>query len=257
MKIKTLLLTLALVFSATVTLAETQTQFFSFTKTKGTVDAYVKGQELMNTYLVGNADNFISEIECELVRTRTWGIVLGTIWKLEEGKFPTNSIKIFFNPDKLMKVKSITFYVNSYEYKEKDNNPGLKFYLNGELVDMPTLPYQKECTTSTPSTLLENTIKNNQFSTAWVSPNLNSVPMQELELKSTFIDSHNDVQVLGFSVEYDGTTKDIDTGVAELEAESNAVVEYYDMMGRMLPAAPAKGLYIEKVGTKATKRYAN
>ena len=107
------------------------------------------------------------------------------------------------------------------------------------------------------TTLAENTIKNSQISTSWVSPDLKSTPMKEIDLRSTFFNQHNDVQVLGFTVEYDGITKDTDTGVEELDADINTKVEYFDMMGRVLPAAPAKGLYIEKVGSKATKRLAH
>ncbi len=47
--------------------------------------------------------------------------------------------------------------------------------------------------------------------------------------------------------------KDINTGVADIEVEDNAPVEYYNLQGVRV-AEPENGLYIVRQGSKVSKR---
>ena len=200
----------SLVFSffaiACSTLCFADSQYFTFIKSKSQPNSYITGVKLMDNLLTGNEDNFISEIECDSVQVKSDvpGIILGSI--MAEGSHTNSSLKIYFNNDKLMKVNTITFYVLSYETED----PKLKLYVNGDQIEMPVLSRKDDFLRNSYAT--EKSITNPTLTTFWTTPDLSLSPMQELELKSTFINNLNDVQVLGFTVEYDGITKDIDTG---------------------------------------------
>lgn len=249
---KFLLIIVTILSSCLYSYSESKEQLFTFLKSLKTGVNDVSGEVIMNDYLTGNEDNWITSIECDTIYTNT--SLRGIILYAKPSNNAYSDIIINFDKSKLMKVSNLYFYINKLDQKD----PKVEVYLNGKKVTMNTMYFDSTKAKADQYTEVELSPQGlAKVSNVWASSNnsIANIPMKTLEIRNyDDATSTTRLQLIGFRVKYDGTeNEDISTDVENLVFYKESTIGYYDLMGRKLSAEPSTGLFIVRENGKTRK----
>lgn len=209
------------------------------------------GEELMNL-LTDESLEFIESIECkniDIIQNRA-----GVRMNITANEESSSNIELKFKNSHMPNAIRITGFGMLLE----NSNTIIEIICNDQEVAKGNFTYGSKML-ETKYQQIYSEIKNNKWQDKTITNKENftpSIPIKSITINIPSQSDNNTIQFYGIKIYYDGVVdnSDIETAVTEFQAKENAKsIEYFDMMGRKLPEAPAKGIYIRKCGSKVEK----
>ena len=209
------------------------------------------GEELMNL-LTDESLEFIESIECkniDIIQDRA-----GVRMNITANEESSSNITLKFKNSRVPNATRITGFGTLLE----NDKTTIEIMCNDQEIAKGNFTYGSKISEIKYQQIYSE-IKSNKWQYLTVTNKENftpPIPVKSVTINIPSQSDNNTIQFYGIKIYYDGVVdeSDIETAVAELPAENvEKSIEYFDMMGRRLPEAPAKGIYIRKCGSKVEK----
>ena len=210
-------------------------------------------EDLMNL-LTNESLDWIESIECKNIQTDNQKAGL----RISLSKDNNESAYITFKFKQNCIMPAISFF--AYGNDLDNNNSKVNIYINDELKIDSSFSYNEKSYSNNYTYILDGlNVKTDganipPISITGFTP---AIPIRSCKIEIPKQNKNVRIQFYGIRVFHSSPIdeSDIETAVDEIPVVENAAksIEYFDMMGRRLPEAPAKGIYIRKCGSKVEK----
>ena len=208
------------------------------------------GEDIMNL-LPEESVKWIESIECNNISIE--GNKAGILINIYKDNSNSSYIRFNFKNTLMLNTFRVVTFGNNIDQSQFPAN----IYVNDKEYTSGFFGYNSSVSTSKDCADLIKKIRNSSVTIYINGPEIMPLqPLKSIEVNMPSTNTVGKIQFLGFRIFYDGVVdnSDIETAVSELQVEEDEKsVEYFDMMGRRLPEAPAKGIYIRKCGSKVEK----
>lgn len=209
-------------------------------------------EDLMNL-LTNESLDWIESIECKNIRTDN--LKAGLLISISKDNPTSAYISFKFKSNCIMPAISFFAYGNDLD----NTNSKVNIYINDELkkdssFSLDDKSYSNNCTYILDGLNFKNGGAN--VPSIPVTGFTPAIPIRSCKIEIPKQNKNVRIQFYGIRVFHNSPIdeSDIETIVAEFQAEEDEKsIEYFDMMGRRLPEAPANGIYIRKCGSKVEK----